>query len=115
MIYEEIPRFDRSIILEELNSDDPQRMKLALLSTVLNGDDYNYSLEMVVKLSSHKNEYLRACAIECLGHLSRLYLIKLDKSIIDQIIGNGKEDASEWVRQKTMDALEDIKLFESKK
>lgn len=115
MTYEEIPDFDRTTVLEELNSGNSDRIIKALLSTVLSGDDYDFSLEQITKFSGHYNEYVRGCAVECLGHLSRLYTAKLDEQLVTRIINAGKQDGSDWVRRKTNDAVDDLELFERKK
>jgi hypothetical protein len=115
LIYEEIPEFDRQNVLLELSSEDQDRIIMALLSAIMNGEDFEFSLELINKYEKHENEYVRGCAVECLGHLSRLYSVKLDERMWRRIINSGKEDTSEWVRGKANGAIDDIELFEGRK
>ena len=110
MKYERVKDFDKERLLELLNSDNEADIINALLSIVLNGSDYDLSMKKSIKFAHHESEWVKGCAIECLGHISRIHN-KIDLTSVKDIVSNGLRSTSKIIVGKTESAVDDITHF----
>jgi hypothetical protein len=108
MQYEDIPPFSEKVKFD-LESTNPNKVLMALLSVVMNSDDYNFSIETIQRFLKHENEYVRGAAIECISHAARLWR-KLPHRFIDAV-HHAIHDPSDWVKGKADFAMDDLTIF----
>lgn len=108
MKYHEIPDFDKSQ-LELLESDKPGTVLMALLSVVQYSGSYELAVEVTKRFVSHHDQYVRGVAMECIGHLARIWK-KVPPDLIDALHGGLKDD-SDWVQGKADFAIDDLETF----
>ena len=110
MKYEGAKDFDYERTLELLNSDNEADIINALLSIVLNGSDYDLSIKKSIEFAEYESEWVKGCAIECLGHIARIHN-KIDLNSVKDIISNGLKSTSKIIIGKTESAVDDITHF----
>lgn len=108
MKYEEVPDFnDKNIQL--LNSSEPEKMVMPLLSVVMYGGNYDLAVTSARRFVKHPNANLRGVAIECVSHIARLWG-SVPKDLIEEV-NNAFEDPNEWVQGKADYAADDLEVF----
>ena len=109
MIYKDYYQYDDIIVGELLKSSDPGSLIDGLLFTVLGGQNYNQSNELIKRLLMHPNSNVQSNAVLCIGHLVRIrktidlevYLPILNKIIqedIDHCVDNAEGSIEDiWI------------------
>lgn len=111
MKYEEIKKIDSSNLLSELGSLDEDKKLNALLHLVLNENNYNLAMKTTLEFSDNESELIKGCAIECFGHIARIYG-KLELEKVNNIINtNLRQKPSKFLLGKILDAKDDIEIF----
>jgi len=109
MIYKNYYQYDDIIVGELLKSSDPQSLIDGLLFTVLGGQNYNQSNELIKRLLTHPNTSVQSNAVLCIGHLVRIYktidlegylpiLNKIIQEDIDHCVDNAERSIEDiWI------------------
>lgn len=108
MKYNEIQDFDKSQ-LQLLESDEPRVVLMALLSIVQYSGNYELAVDSTRKFVSHQDQYVRGVAMECIGHISRLWK-KVPQDLIDTL-HLALKDKNSWVQGKADFAIDDLEVF----
>lgn len=108
MKYQEIPDYDPSQ-LELLEGNDFGSVIMALLSGVQYSGQYKLAVDSTRKFLSHHDESVRGIAVECIGHIARLWK-KLPTDLVEAA-HKAMKDESDWVRGKASDTLDDLEVF----
>ena len=109
MKYIPVPPYDGNENKKNLESKDSNEIMMNLLSISMYGDDYEQACNSIKKFLVHENEYVRGCAIECIGHLARIWK-KLPIELRDAV-KEGYNDESTWVVGKSETANDDINSY----
>ncbi|MHB1278775.1 MAG: hypothetical protein ACYC1Q_10285 [Bacteroidia bacterium] len=110
MKYNKIPDFDQIRSLKQLESNNESEIIDGLLSIVFYSADYKLGFEKSVVFSSNANGNVRACAIECFGHLARIFN-HLDLDFAVPILNMALKDEDDFVQGKAELAIDDICHF----
>ncbi len=110
MEYEEVGDYDQIKTQILLESNKESEVIQGLLSLVFYSCDYSLSLNRALFFSSHKNTYIKSCAIECFGHIARIHK-KLDLKKVKPILKENKTNKNLIIKGKCIIALDDIEHF----
>ena len=110
MKYEKIPEFEPNSNLKLLNSEnEPDQIK-GLLSIVLNSGNYDLSMKKSIEFAQKNSEWVKACGIECFGHIARLYR-KIDLDSVKGILNDGLKNKNNIIAGKSESAIDDLTHF----
>ncbi|PSL25712.1 hypothetical protein [Dyadobacter jiangsuensis] len=108
MIYKEVPEF-YSDTQNGLDSNDPDVVLSALLSTVMKGSSYDLSVSTTSRFLSHPDKYIRGAAVECISHIARIWnIVPVD---FLSHVNLALNDSDGWVKGKAENAVDDLEVF----
>lgn len=73
MKYEKITAQSRKKILLELQSEDPERISVALVQAALHDMDRKWVEELIVQHLESEHIWVRIAAAKCAGHVARIH------------------------------------------
>lgn len=101
---------NRKWALEQIKSDETDRMAEALLSLAFYDEDWMFVENLCIEYSSHKDSKVRGIAILCFGHLARIHgQLHIEKVI--PIINKALVDEDDFIRGHAYDANDDVNMY----
>jgi hypothetical protein len=112
MQYEEFSTKKRPELQIALNSQNPERIREALVSAIYDEPDWRWTQEACLQFISHQDARVRLAAAECLGGLARSRSAPLD---LDRVLPALKRLVSDSeMGFAARDALDDINFMRGK-
>lgn len=108
--YQAPPDFEHKSNLKLLKSENEFDKINGLLSIVLKSGNYDLSMKKSIEFSQKNSEWVKACGIECFGHIARLYK-KIELDSVQAIITSGLKSKSKIISGKSESAIDDIVHF----
>jgi hypothetical protein len=100
----------REAVETALTSGDPDRIGVALVSTV-NFEDIDTAVDVVQRCALSSNPHVRGTAILSIGHIARIHKSALVVAKLIPLLNKGLTDSSNLVRGMSQDAVDDIEVF----
>ena len=100
----------REQVADLLELDEAPALVTVPISVSLHSDDLPWAQEVCLRLSSYRDERVRANAVLSFGHLARRFR-RLDLARVLPVVENALADSSPEVRGQADAAAEDIELF----
>lgn len=101
---------NREWALEQIKSDETDRIADALLSLAFYNEDWMFVENLCIEYSSHSDSKVRGIAILCFGHLARIHG-QLHNEKVMPIINKALMDKDDFIRGHAHDAKDDINTF----
>lgn len=108
-VYESPSYAGAQALHEAMEANDAEALGSMIIGAALHEEDFDTVYRACVKLSAHPDEVVRGNALLGLGHLARLFGRLGDDA--PQLVKNGLDDASEYVRGQAHAAAGDLKHF----
>lgn len=101
---------NRKWALEQIKSDETDRIVHALLSLAFYDEDWMFVENLCFEYSSYSDSKVRGIAILCFGHLARKHgQLHIEK--VMPIINKASIDKGDFIRGHAYDAKDDINTF----
>lgn len=101
---------NREWALEQIKSDETDRIADALLSLAFYDEDWMFVENLCIEYSSHSDSKVRGIAILWFGHLARIHgQLHIEK--VMPIINKALIDKDNFIRGHAYDAKDDINMF----
>lgn len=101
---------NRKWALEQMKSDETDRIVDALLSLSFYDEDWEYVENICIEYSNHSDSKVRGISILCFGHLARIHeQLHIEK--VMPIINKALIDKDDFIRKHAYDAKDDINTF----
>lgn len=101
---------NRKWALEQMKSDETDRIVDALLSLSFYDEDWEYVENICIEYSNHSDSKVRGISILCFGHLARIHE-QLHTEKVMPIINKALIDKDDFIRNHAYDAKDDINTF----
>lgn len=112
--YEEPKPLSNEEALAELNSNDPNRIGLALISMAMNDNDWQTVQKLCIQYLKHENVWIRKMAITSLGCLGRQNTLDIEQVfplLLEKLEDPALFDNMEIIKSESENAILDILSF----